>query len=115
MPEPGVPESFKVLVKELQSLCLDVKVLSEDDEEIEIMETEEENTEAAKDLWLDMHVEETTYGKGSIVNENIADADTDTDTDADEEDDYIDESFDDNLVLDEEEEDEAETETETEE
>ena len=33
MPEPGVPESFKVLIKELQSLCLDVKVLSEDEED----------------------------------------------------------------------------------
>ena len=30
IPEPGVPESFKVLVKELQSLCLDVRVLSEE-------------------------------------------------------------------------------------
>jgi DNA-directed RNA polymerase subunit beta len=73
VPEPGVPESFKVLVKELQSLCLDVKVLSEDDEEIEIMEIEEDNTETAKDLWLDMHVEETTYGKESPVNDNIID------------------------------------------
>ena len=30
VPEPGVPESFKVLIKELQSLCLDIKVLSEE-------------------------------------------------------------------------------------
>ena len=36
IPEPGIPESFKVLIKELQSLALDVKVLSEDEEEIEI-------------------------------------------------------------------------------
>ena len=41
IPEPGVPESFKVLVKELQSLCLDVKVLSEE-EEVEIKEDEDE-------------------------------------------------------------------------
>lgn len=39
IPEPGVPESFKVLVKELQSLALDVKVLSEEDAEIEIKES----------------------------------------------------------------------------
>ena len=36
IPEPGIPESFKVLIKEMQSLCLDVKVLTEDNEEIEI-------------------------------------------------------------------------------
>ncbi|TJX12905.1 DNA-directed RNA polymerase subunit beta [Tissierella creatinini] len=39
IPEPGIPESFKVLIKELQSLSLDVKVLSEDKEEVEIKET----------------------------------------------------------------------------
>ncbi len=36
IPEPGIPESFKVLIKELQSLCLDVKLLTENDEEIEV-------------------------------------------------------------------------------
>ena len=39
--EPGVPESFKVLLKELQSLGLDVKVLKDDMTEVEIMETSE--------------------------------------------------------------------------
>jgi DNA-directed RNA polymerase subunit beta len=40
IPEPGIPESFKVLLKELQSLCLDVKVLKGDDlQEVEIMES----------------------------------------------------------------------------
>ena len=39
IPEPGVPESFKVLIKELQSLCLDVKVLTEEDQEIEVRES----------------------------------------------------------------------------
>ena len=38
VPEPGVPESFKVLIKELQSLGMDVKILSEDEEEIEMRE-----------------------------------------------------------------------------
>jgi DNA-directed RNA polymerase subunit beta len=38
IPEPGIPESFKVLIKELQSLGLDVKVLSDEDEEIELKE-----------------------------------------------------------------------------
>ncbi len=39
IPEPGIPESFKVLLKELQSLGLDVRVLSEDGSEVHIMET----------------------------------------------------------------------------
>ena len=38
VPEPGIPESFKVLIKELQSLCLDVKLLSEDEQEVEVRE-----------------------------------------------------------------------------
>ena len=42
VPEPGVPESFKVLVKELQSLGLDVRLFSEDDEELELKENIEE-------------------------------------------------------------------------
>ncbi len=41
IPKPGIPESFKVLLKELQSLGLDVKVLDENREEIELMETSE--------------------------------------------------------------------------
>ena len=39
IPEPGIPESFKVLLKELQSLGLDVRVLRDDQTEVEIMET----------------------------------------------------------------------------
>ncbi|NPV30113.1 MAG: DNA-directed RNA polymerase subunit beta [Firmicutes bacterium] len=54
VPEPGVPESFKVLIKELQSLCLDVRVLSETAEEIEIKEDEEDISETAKELDLDL-------------------------------------------------------------
>ena len=40
IPEPGIPESFKVLIKEMQSLGLDIKVLSEDNQEIEIKGTQ---------------------------------------------------------------------------
>lgn len=56
VPEPGVPESFKVLIKELQSLALDVKVLSGEDEEVEIKENEEEEDMAdlARSLDLDI-------------------------------------------------------------
>ena len=45
VPEPGIPESFKVLIKELQSLALDVKVYSEEREEITISESTEDDTE----------------------------------------------------------------------
>ena len=44
VPKPGVPESFKVLVKELQSLCLDIKVLDENGDEIELKDDEDEET-----------------------------------------------------------------------
>jgi len=50
--EPGVPESFKVLIKELQSLALDVKVLTENREEIEIKIQDDDMTETAKDIGL---------------------------------------------------------------
>lgn len=45
IPEPGVPESFKVLIKELQSLALDVKVLSEENEEIALKELDDDEDE----------------------------------------------------------------------
>ncbi|RKJ30187.1 hypothetical protein D7X33_41775, partial [Butyricicoccus sp. 1XD8-22] len=43
VPEPGVPESFKVLIKELQSLGMDVKILSGDEQEIEMRELEDDD------------------------------------------------------------------------
>jgi len=43
VPTPGIPESFKVLVKELQSLCLDVRVLDEQGDEIELIDDEEDD------------------------------------------------------------------------
>lgn len=51
IPDPGIPESFKVLIKEMQSLCLDVKVLTEDNEEIEIKEVSDiEDIPAVEDM-----------------------------------------------------------------
>jgi DNA-directed RNA polymerase subunit beta len=54
IPEPGIPESFKVLVKEMQSLCLDVEILSEDGGEIELKEDEEDIFKTAEELGLDL-------------------------------------------------------------
>ena len=51
IPEPGIPESFKVLIKELQALCLDVKVLNEDHQEVQLKEFSEDDTE---DLGVNM-------------------------------------------------------------
>ncbi|WP_067729205.1 DNA-directed RNA polymerase subunit beta [Oceanobacillus damuensis] len=54
VPEPGVPESFKVLIKELQSLGMDVKMLSSDEQEIDMRELEEEEVQAATKLNIDV-------------------------------------------------------------
>jgi DNA-directed RNA polymerase subunit beta len=70
VPEPGVPESFKVLIKELQSLALDVKVLSEDAREIEILDTDEDVTERARALDLDIGVEPKIDLVGGILDED---------------------------------------------
>ncbi|MDI6902084.1 MAG: DNA-directed RNA polymerase subunit beta [Anaerosomatales bacterium] len=54
IPEPGIPESFKVLVKEMQSLCLDVEIMSESGEEIELKEEDEDIFKTAEELGLDL-------------------------------------------------------------
>ena len=58
VPEPGVPESFKVLIKELQSIGLDVKILTEDAQEILIRESDEDIHETAKELELNLGTEQ---------------------------------------------------------
>ena len=55
IPEPGVPESFKVLIKELQSIGLDIKVLSEDAQEIVIQDDDDDVNETARELDLDVN------------------------------------------------------------
>jgi len=54
IPEPGIPESFKVLIKEMQSLCLNVEVLSSDGMAIEMRETDEDVFRAAEELGIDL-------------------------------------------------------------
>jgi DNA-directed RNA polymerase subunit beta len=54
IPEPGIPESFKVLVKEMQSLCLNVEVLSSDGVSIEMRETDDDVFRAAEELGIDL-------------------------------------------------------------
>jgi DNA-directed RNA polymerase subunit beta len=54
IPEPGIPESFKVLIKEMQSLCLNVEVLSSDGMSIEMRDTDEDVFRAAEELGIDL-------------------------------------------------------------
>ena len=62
VPKPGVPESFKVLIKELQSLCLDVRVLDAEGAEIELKDEDEDNYQPIRDDLYDRD-EEFSYHK----------------------------------------------------
>ncbi|MBO8172741.1 MAG: DNA-directed RNA polymerase subunit beta [Bacillaceae bacterium] len=59
VPEPGVPESFKVLIKELQSLGMDVKILAKDDQEIEMKEIDDDDDNGNEKLNLNLQGNET--------------------------------------------------------
>ena len=73
VPKPGIPESFKVLIKELQSLCLDVRVLDENQEEIDLKQSFDEDDdiipqpvsfadeEAEADSYSDAEMEDAGY------------------------------------------------------
>jgi DNA-directed RNA polymerase subunit beta len=54
IPEPGIPESFKVLIKEMQSLCLNVEVMSSDGMSIEMRDTDDDVFRAAEELGIDL-------------------------------------------------------------
>ena len=66
VPEPGVPESFKVLVKELQSLGLDVRLYSEDNEELELKENIEEGIEYDPEKEKALLAEEEAIDDGDL-------------------------------------------------
>jgi DNA-directed RNA polymerase subunit beta len=53
VPDPGIPESFKVLIKEMQSLGLDARIFTSDEEELQVAENEDEMMETAQKLGLD--------------------------------------------------------------
>jgi len=54
IPDSGIPESFKVLIKEMQSLCLNVEVLSQDGSAISLKDAEEDVFRAAEELGIDL-------------------------------------------------------------
>ena len=94
IPEPGVPESFKVLVKELQSLGLDIKVYSKDDKEIELKEHIEDGIDF--NLIKDKEITNQNVVVEEELNENyIEESDEDIDDETDES--YDDELDDDNF------------------
>ena len=66
VPEPGVPESFKVLVKELQSLGLDVRLYSEDNQELELKENIEEGIEYDPEKEKKLLSEEQVIADGDL-------------------------------------------------
>lgn len=78
IPEPGVPESFKVLIKELQSIGLDIKVLSEDAQEIMINDIEDDINETARKLDMDATATKESYGQAvttDVSEENVVEDD----------------------------------------
>jgi len=97
VPEPGVPESFKVLIKELQSLGLDVRLYSENDEELEIKESVDEgieiSLEEAKELipeeglsdiedeYIEEEQEEDIFDEDEIFDNDLAEVNIDNDED----------------------------------
>ena len=86
VPEPGVPESFKVLIKELQSLGLDVRLYSENDEELELKEDVEEGIELTPEDEKNLIAEEAIVDEAELEgeyteldNEELSDEDEDLD------------------------------------
>ncbi len=73
IPEPGIPESFKVLIKEMQSLALDVRVLDEDNKELELREFSEYEGPSGIDSIMDVdnriENEQELYSKGFGLSE----------------------------------------------
>ena len=105
IPEPGIPESFKVLLKELQSLGLDVRVLRDDNTEVEIMESiDYGDTDLRSVIEGDRKYhdkEEDSFGKYGFSKqhfegEELVDLEEDSNADASSDDDYLDleETFD---------------------
>ncbi|HHV30268.1 DNA-directed RNA polymerase subunit beta [Acetivibrio mesophilus] len=107
VPEPGIPESFKVLIKELQSLCLDVKVYSEEQEEIAIKESVEDDLEELN-VNIEGREDEVNFNEFGDIGDEIIDEDLEADdfdlADLNDEeispDDTIDTELDDNLFED---------------
>ena len=76
LPEAGVPEAFKVLMKELQSLCLDIRILDENNVEIDMSDDDDDLEEQPKDFMAHQQLSDTD-GDGDNRGEEIVDVNTD--------------------------------------
>ena len=77
IPEPGVPEGFKVLIKELQSLALDVRILAGDDHEILIKDNDNEGNEKEKARELGLDLPDNPVGRMLEITQPIENAEQD--------------------------------------
>ena len=76
VPTPGIPESFKVLIKELQALALDIKVLDENDEEIDLRQSfDNEETGFVSDDKAFQHVNDAEQSEDFMIDEDSEDND----------------------------------------
>ena len=75
VPKPGVPESFKVLVKELQSLCLDIRVLDDQGEEIELRDDDDDDIVYAANGQNYVTDEDEVLSSGYAIDPDSTDSD----------------------------------------
>ena len=93
IPQPGVPESFKVLIKELQSLCLDVRILDENGDEIELKDDEDDFIPGMRDEMSYKSDDDEITGSGFTIEDVPVDEDDDLGAfSADDGDDYTDDA-----------------------
>ena len=93
IPQPGVPESFKVLIKELQSLCLDVRILDENGDEIELKDDEDDFIPGMRDEMSYKSDDDEITGSGFTIEDVPVDEDDDLGTfSANDGDDYTDDA-----------------------
>ena len=92
IPQPGVPESFKVLIKELQSLCLDVRILDENGDEIELKDDEDDFIPGMRDEMSYKSDDDEITGSGFTIEDVPVDEDDLGAFAADDGDDYTDDA-----------------------
>ena len=92
IPQPGVPESFKVLIKELQSLCLDVRILDENGDEIELKDDEDDFIPGMRDEMSYKSDDDEITGSGFTIEDVPVDEDDLGAFSADDGDDYTDDA-----------------------
>jgi DNA-directed RNA polymerase subunit beta len=89
VPTPGIPESFKVLIKEMQSLCLDVKVLDSNQEEIDLKQNFDDDPITSRESYADEETsDDTNYSDDELGEAGFGFEDGDDDFDSEKEDEF---------------------------